>query len=56
MGIAPENELNWRLNTVSLGKLLIMGGILPLKELKEKSNTLIWEEREEGISPEKLLC
>lgn len=55
-GIEPVNELNWSLNIVSRSKFLIVGGMLPLKKLKDKSNTLSWAEREVGISPENLLC
>lgn len=35
-------------------KFWIADGILPVKELKERSITLSWGEKVEGILPEKL--
>lgn len=36
-------------------KLLIVAGIFPVMELKEKSRKISWEDKEEGKVPEKLL-
>lgn len=55
-GTAPENELNWRFNEVRRVRFLIAAGMLPEKELKERSRTVILGERGRGMLPEKLLC
>lgn len=36
-------------------KLLIVAGIFPVNELKEKSRKISWDGKEEGKLPEKLL-
>ncbi len=37
-------------------KLLIVAGMFPVKELKERSRKISSEDKEEEILPEKLLC
>lgn len=54
LGIDPESMLSCRSKTMSLVKLVMVDGILPLKELKLKSNTISEGERTSGILPEKL--
>lgn len=41
---------------MSCVKFQIVSGMLPVKELNERSSTVSWGENEAGISPEKLLC
>jgi len=54
--MGPESVLFWRLNPVSCVKFAIVWGMLPVKELKERSSTLSFKEKEVGTPPEKLLC
>ena len=55
-GIAPEMELFWRYNQVSLLRFWKVVGILPEKLLEEISNAMSLGEIVEGIRPEKLFC
>lgn len=54
--MGPVRELFWRLRAARWVRLLRAAGILPVKELKDRSRELRWDEKEEGMSPEKLLC
>lgn len=55
-GTGPERELFCRFKLVRFFKFCMVGGILPVSELKERSSELSKGERDEGMVPEKLLC
>lgn len=55
-GIDPVRKLFWSFKLVRCVKFFIVAGMLPVKELNERSTKLSWREREDGIAPEKLLC
>jgi hypothetical protein len=56
LGIGPVRELFWRFKEVRNVKFCMVFGMLPVKELKERSRTLSCGGRDEGILPEKSLC
>lgn len=54
-GTGPEKELNWRFREVRWVRFSRVSGMIPVKELNDRSKLLIWGETRRGRSPEKLL-